>query len=572
MKIYMAAALLLASLSMTAQRSETWISNINLVNTETGKVQPGVTVRLDSGRIVSVSRYNPKFKIPDNALVIDGTGKYLMPGMIDGHIHFFQSGGLYTRPDALNLKKFYSYEKDQQWILDHHADMMRRYLACGITTVVDVGGPFSNFDVRKKNDADVLTPHAWVTGPLISTYQPPHLDEKDPPIVKVNNAEEARALVQRQLPYKPDFIKIWYIVLPGQPAEKTLPIIQATIDESHRNGLKVAVHATEYNTAKLAVEAGCDILVHSVDDQPLDEPMLKLLKEKNVSYIPTAIVASKYNEVFTQQHRLSLHDFMYANPFMLGTLTDLQHLSAKEVGMDYKKMRGVLHIPSKEDSTILQNLKKVSDAGIRIATGTDAGNVGTQHASSFLAELQAMRSGGMSNARILKAATIDAARSFGKEQLTGSVEKGKWANLLVLNRNPLDSIEYVHDIAWVINRGNLIRPDTLLEVSPEVLVQQQLNAYNHRNMEAFLAPYSDSVELYEFPGTLFAKGKEQMRAAYKGMFEQVSGLHCELVNRIVQGNTVIDHESVSGFGPQKLKAIAVYTIEKNRIQKVYFIQ
>ncbi len=572
MKSFLSAALLLSCLASAAQPAGTWISNINLVNTETGKLQPGVTVRLDSGRIVSVSRYNPKFKIPDSALVIDGTGKYLMPGMIDGHIHFFQSGGLYSRPDALNLKKFYPYEKDQQWIRDHHADLMRRYLACGITTVVDVGGPFANFDVRKKNDADVLSPHAWVTGPLISTYQPPHLDEKDPPIVKVNDAEEARALVQRQLPYKPDFIKIWYIVLPGQPAEKTLPIVQATIDESHRNGLKVAVHATEYNTAKLAVEAGCDILVHSVDDQPLDEAMLKLLKEKNISYIPTAIVASKYNEVFTQQHRLNLHDFQFANPFMLGSLTDLQHLPAKEVGMDYKKMRGMLKIPSKDDSTILLNLQRVSNACIRIAAGTDAGNVGTQHASSYLAELQAMRSGGMSNARILKAATIDAARSFGKEKVTGSVEKGKWANLLVLNRNPLDSIEHVQDIAWVINRGNLIRPDTLLAVSPEILVQQQLNAYNHRNMEAFLAPYSDSVELYEFPGTLFAKGKEQMRAAYKGMFEQVSGLHCELVNRIVQGNTVIDHESVSGFGPQKLKAIAVYTIEKNRIQKVYFIQ
>lgn len=572
MKSFFSAALLLCCLAAAAQPAGTWITNISLVNTETGKIQPGVTVRIDSGRIVSVGRYNPKFKIPDSARIIDGSGKYLMPGMIDGHIHFFQSGGLYTRPDALNLKKFYPYEKDQHWIRDNRSDLMRRYLACGITTVVDVGGPFANFETRKQNDADPLAPNAWVTGPLISTYQPPNLDEKDPPIIKVKDAEEARALVRKQLPFKPDLIKIWYIVLPGQPAEKTLPIVQAVIAESHQNGLKVAVHATEYTTAKLAVEAGCDILVHSIDDRPLDEAMLKLLKEKNISYIPTAIVASKYNEAFTQQHRLGIHDFTYANPFMLGSLTDLQHLPAKEVGMDYKKMRGILKIPSKEDSTILLNLQRVSNAGIRIATGTDAGNVGTQHASSFLAELQAMRSGGMSNARILKAATLDAARAFGKEQLTGSVEKGKWANLLVLNRNPLDSIEYLQDIAWVINRGSLIRPDTLLTVSPEILVQQQLNGYNHRNMEAFLAPYSDSVELYEFPGTLFAKGKEQMRAAYKGMFEQVTNLHCELVNRIIQGNTVIDHESVSGFGPQKLKAIAVYTIEKGRIQKVYFIQ
>ncbi len=572
MRASLIAALLMGTLSAAAQRGGTWITNINLVNTETGKLQPGVTVRIDSGRIRSVGRYNPKFKIPDSAKIIEGTGLYLMPGMIDGHIHFFQSGGLYTRPDGLNLTKFYSYNRDQQWIRDNHRDLMRRYLACGITGVVDVGGPFSNFEVRNQNNADPLAPYSWVTGPLISTYLPPHLDEKDPPIIKVNSADEARELVRRQLPHQPDLIKIWYIVLPGQPAAKTLPIVQAAVDESHRNGLKVAVHATEYQTAKLAVEAGCDILVHSIDDRPVDDSLLQLLKKRKVSYIPTAIVASKYNEVFTQQHRLGLHDFTYANPFMLGTLTDLQHLPAKEVGMDYKKMRGVLKIPSREDSLILLNLKKVSDAGICIATGTDAGNVGTQHASSFLAELQAMRKGGMSNARILKAATIDAARSFGREKETGSVEKDKMANLLILRGNPLDSLENVQEIAWVINRGHLIRPDTLLTVTPESLVQQQLNAYNHRNMEAFLAPYSDSVELYEFPGTLFAKGKDQMRAAYKGMFEQVSGLHCEVLSRIVQGNTVIDHERVSGFGPQQLRAIAVYTIENNRIQKVHFIQ
>jgi hypothetical protein len=360
--------------------------------------------------------------------------------------------------------------------------------------------------------------------------------------------------------------------LPGQSAEKTLPIVKATIDESHKNNLKVAVHATEYETAKLAVQAGCDILVHSVDDKLLDVDFLQLLKNKNITYIPTAIVASKYSEVFTQQHRLTAHDFKYANPFMLGTLTDLQHLTAKLVGFDYKKYRTAVHIPSKDDSTILQNLKLVSDAGINVVTGTDAGNIGTQHASSYYVELQAMQQAGMSNAQILKAATINAAKGFGKETEIGSIEKGKWANMLLLNHNPFDSLQFVNDIAFLFNRGILIAPDTLLTVTPEILVQQQLNAYNAGNMEAFLAPYSDSVELYEFPNTLFAKGKDAMRKTYSSMFDNVKDFHCKLENRIIQGNTVIDHENVTGFGPKALKAIAVYTIAKGKIQKVYFIQ
>ncbi|MBP6431037.1 MAG: amidohydrolase family protein [Ferruginibacter sp.] len=562
--------LLSITLSSIGQNKPIWFTNTTIVNTTTGKLQPSMTMVIEGSNITRVVNSNAKIKIPDSATIIDGTGKYIMPGMIDGHIHFFQSGGLYTRPDAINLGKFYSYEKDQLWIKDNLDDLMRRYLACGVTSVIDVGGPFSNYDIKNKLKDNSNAPNAYVTGPLISTYQPPNLDKKDPPIIKVNTEEEAKELVRKQLPYKPDFIKIWYIVLPGQDATKTLPIVKAVIDESHKNNIKVAVHATEYETATLAVNAGCDILVHSIDDKIADADFLKLLKEKNITYIPTTIVASKYNEVFTQQHRLTAHDFTYANPFMLGTVFDLQHLPNS--GLDYRKLRNRIKIPNKEDSTILQNLKLVSDAGINVATGTDAGNIGTQHGSSFYIELLAMKQAGMNNQQILKAATINAAKGFGKDAEVGSIEKGKLANFLVLNENPFEKLNAINNAEYIINRGKWIKRDTLIKVTPEMLVQQQLNAYNARDIDAFVATYSDSVELYQFPDKLIGKGKKQMYDDYKGMFEGVKELHCQLVNRIVQGNTIIDQESVTGFGPKPLKAIAIYTIEKGKIQKVHFIQ
>jgi hypothetical protein len=108
--------------------------------------------------------------------------------------------------------------------------------------------------------------------------------------------------------------------------------------------------------------------------------------------------------------------------------------------------------------------------------------------------------------------------------------------------------------------------------TPEQLAQAQLDAYNARNIDAFLEPYSDSVEIYAFPAKLLSKGKEAMRKEYGAMFQQVPNLHCTLVNRIVEGNTVIDHENVTGFGPQPLRAIAIYTISKGKISKVHFIQ
>jgi hypothetical protein len=80
------------------------------------------------------------------------------------------------------------------------------------------------------------------------------------------------------------------------------------------------------------------------------------------------------------------------------------------------------------------------------------------------------------------------------------------------------------------------------------------------------------VELYQFPGKLIAKGKEAMRKDYAQMFTSVTNLHCEIKERIVQGNIIIDKESVSGFGKNKLEATAIYEIINNKIKKVYFIQ
>ena len=104
-----------------------------------------------------------------------------------------------------------------------------------------------------------------------------------------------------------------------------------------------------------------------------------------------------------------------------------------------------------------------------------------------------------------------------------------------------------------------------------MLVQQQLNAYNARNIEAFLAPYSDSVAIYNFNGKLLTKGKDQLRKQYSGFFDKSADLHCQILNRMVQGNTVIDQENVTITGRKPFGGIAVYTIEHNKISTVHFI-
>jgi hypothetical protein len=216
------------------------------------------------------------------------------------------------------------------------------------------------------------------------------------------------------------------------------------------------------------------------------------------------------------------------------------------------------------------NTKKLIDGGVIIATGTDAGNVGTLHASSYFEELQAMQRTGLTNWQILQSSTIHGARAVGKEKEFGSIQTGKLADLLLLNANPVDSISNLQKIQLVINKGNVIRPDTLLAETPYALVQRQLNAYNGHNLEAFLEPYADDVEIYDFPNKLQMKGKEEMRKAYQ-FVTQTPTLHCELRGRIIQGNTVIDHERVR-FGNNIVEAVAIYKIENGKIKRVYFTQ
>ena len=112
-----------------------------------------------------------------------------------------------------------------------------------------------------------------------------------------------------------------------------------------------------------------------------------------------------------------------------------------------------------------------------------------------------------------------------------------------------------------------------IEKEATSLAQEQLDAYNNRNIEAFLKPYSDDVKVYAFPDQLLYEGKAKMREEYTAMFNQLPDLNCKLVNRIVLNNKVIDHEEVIIMHSQpKVYAIAVYTITDGKISEVRFMQ
>jgi hypothetical protein len=181
-----------------------------------------------------------------------------------------------------------------------------------------------------------------------------------------------------------------------------------------------------------------------------------------------------------------------------------------------------------------------------------------------------MRKAGLTNAQILTCSTINPAIGFGIADKTGSIDAGKTADLLLLSRNPLENIDNLNSIEAIFKDGEMISPEGIIQESPEAIVQRQLNAYNGRNLDLFLASYSPDVEIYE-KGKLTMKGQERMRAEYEPLFKDATNLYCHIDQRIVIKNKVIDKETVRA-GERTLHAVAIYEVENGKIKKVTFLE
>ena len=451
----------------SARAEKVALTGGTVINPGDGKTIPDATILIDGKEIAAVGH---DLKVPSDTKRIDCAGKFILPGYIDTHVHFFQSGDLFTRPDVVDLTKVRPYAEEVAWIKSHLDDTFARYLRCGITSVVDVGGPMWNFEVRERANATAKAPRVAVAGPLISSVDRPQLDLGDPPIVKIETPEEGRDFVRKLAGHHPDYVKIWYIVTPDKPIASFRPVVHAVIDESHARHLRVAVHATELEAARAAVEEGADLLVHSVTDKPVDSAFVRLLKDRGTILTPTLVVFERYNRTFANQLNLTPEEKAWGNPDVIATL-DTTRLASDKVPDRIKAARenpdGTMDKVRITYSVAFQNLRTLEKAGIPIAAGTDAGNIGTIHGPALFREFQLMAQAQLTNMQILRSATADAARVFGGEtgKRIGSIAPGKYADLVILNSNPVENIAHASDIAIVIKDGVIYPADKLLPVN-----------------------------------------------------------------------------------------------------------
>ena len=204
MNLKTALAFALSVVGLTAQAEKIALVNGTAIDPATKRVIENATVVIDGNRIVGFgdSKTTP---VPKDAHKVDCAGKFILPGYIDTHVHFFQSGDLFTRPDGVDLNSIRPYKDEVAWIKSHLDDTFARYLRCGITSAVDVGGPFWNFEVRKNANETAKAPRVAVAGPLISSVSREKLDLGDPPIVKIESPDQAREFVRKLAAQKPDW-------------------------------------------------------------------------------------------------------------------------------------------------------------------------------------------------------------------------------------------------------------------------------------------------------------------------------------------------------------------------------
>jgi imidazolonepropionase-like amidohydrolase len=416
-----------------------------------GAVARDHTVVIDGTRIQAVGP-SSSTPVPRGAKVIDGKGKWVVPGLVDAHVHFFQSGNLYTRPDAADFNRWMPYEKEVRRNKARLAVTFRTWLASGVTSVVDVGGPFWNFDVREAARKSPAAPRVAVAGPLLSMVDRKALDLGDPPIIKVGTVDEARALVARELERKPDFIKVWFIHRLGDDLAAQEAIVRAAADLAHAAGVRLAVHATELVVAKAALRAGADFLVHSVEDQPVDDEFIALARGNQAIYCPTLFVTQGYRLALSNTWKPTAEERRLADPEIVAAMDDLAEIPKDRIPERVAKLMASPP-PPKPPAVAMQNLRKVWDAGIPVAMGTDAGNIGTLHGPSVFREMALMAEAGLSPLQVLRSATVNGAKAMGMERDIGTIEAGKFADLVVLDADPLASVGNLARIAHVFKDG-----------------------------------------------------------------------------------------------------------------------
>jgi imidazolonepropionase-like amidohydrolase/ketosteroid isomerase-like protein len=383
-------------------------------------VEDAVLVVRD-GRVLAVGP-RAQMAVPPGAERVDLAGRTIMPGLVNAHGHVGETVGLRAAPE-LNTP-------------ENVARQLGLYARYGVTTVYSLGGDREGgFRARDEQDSPSLDrARVLVAGPVIGGATP----------------EEGRRLVDELAPRKPDVVKIRVDDNLGTTPRMAPAVYQAVIAQAQKHRLRTAAHVYYLDDAKGVLRAGAGFIAHSVRDREVDEELVRLLKARDVCLSPT-LMREVSTFVYESEPEFFADPFFLreADPALLGALRDpkrQQEVRASAAAQTYKKSL----------ETASRNLKRLADAGVRIAMGTDTGPPARFQGYFEHLELELMAKAGLPPAQVLRAATGDAARCLGLAGKVGTLEPGAWADFLVLAKNPLEDVRNTRSLESVWIAGNRV--------------------------------------------------------------------------------------------------------------------
>jgi imidazolonepropionase-like amidohydrolase len=333
---------------------------------------------------------------------------------------------------------------------------LRQYESYGVTTMLSLGLNrdllYALRDQQRQGKLDGATVFTADRGIGVPDAAPP-LPAAADQLYRPANPAEARLAVDDIAKRHGDIVKIWVDSLGGSKSTMSPEVYRAVIQEAHQHHLRVAAHVYYLADAKSLVNAGVDVLAHSVRDKPVDQELISAMKRRGVWYLPTFTVDESFYLYAEHPGFMQLEFFKRAVPPGLLATWDSDAYSQK-VDQDPKTAQ------HKADFTVdQQNLKALYDAGVRVGFGTDSGAMPTRIPGfSEHRELEDMVQAGLTPMQALVCATRSNAMLLGIEATRGTLRPGKRADLIVLAANPLDDITNTRSIVTIFHDGRAITP------------------------------------------------------------------------------------------------------------------
>ena len=421
--------LVTASAAIQQQKAgATVIKAGHLIDVVTGATLANQTIIVEGDRIKAVGA---DLKIPEGARVIDLSQATVLPGMVDAHTHLLENFDGAVGNDDVNMILTVSQMSPAKRAL-LGAEMGRQDLEAGITTVRDLGNSGLNGDVALRDAIN----NGWVIGPrmVVSTRalsaaggqfgglqaEAQKLIEQE--YVVISGVEDARRAVRQALYDGADCIKV---IVDTWPRVVSLEEMKVIVEEAHRVGKKVAAHCVTAEAIRIGAEAGVDSIEHgyrATDDA------FKLMAEKKIFLVPTDGTLGDYEAIFGQR------------------------ASDEEKQEFHKNMEFAL-------KGLHNRLQRAIKAGVKIAAGSDMyyQMPGKTRGQASLTIIGAYAEAGMPAIEIIRAATMNGAELLGWQSLIGTIEPGKYADIIATNGDPLKDINELRNVRFVMKGGVVVK-------------------------------------------------------------------------------------------------------------------